>query len=51
LTLILLIVTMVPYENSLDPVMTPSNTASHPEPRFLTHFHNIWTFLKHMENW
>ena len=36
LTLILPIATIPPYANSLDPDETPSNSASHPDPSFLT---------------
>ena len=53
LTLSLPIATVMPYANSLDPDETPSNSASHPEPSYLTlgqYFHKLWTTLKHPEN-
>ena len=55
LTLRPLSTTIVPYANSLDPHEMPSNSASHPDPSYLTfrqhNFHHLWATVKHFENW
>ena len=46
--------TKVPYANSLDLDRTPSNSASYPDPSYLTlrqHFYQFWVTLKHFEKW
>ena len=53
INIILPIAPIVPYENSLDPVATPSYLASQSDPNCLTfglQFHKLWTNMKHYEN-